>query len=448
MKNLLFIIFLLPLFVIAQGTKTTVNVQKDTAAINAQNRQAAMVVALGDSVRKLRTKVFTDSVFLDVTKLDKTDPLFMNRPQINTSLAARPRFDSLYKILDARTTFNYATFAKIDTLNGFIDTARFRIAFAGYPTKTQSDNSYQIKGNYLIPVDTNYLHQLAAGKLDSNTAKNSYQPKAVYLIPADTNSLGSRTTQNTAAISSNTAALAGKQPVGNYLTSEVDGSVSNELQNLSIVGQNLSISSGNTVTLPVQDLSGLQTKAKGQSDSATLRSQIPTNNNQLTNGAGFITSTALSPYLLSNTAASTYQPLLGFTPYNATNPAGYITSSALTPYKQASDSGKTGGQYVTAAGLRKSLDSIPQIVYLGNVSVAQTASIAILSGVRKVTVTGVTGLLTGDRILLTPAASTPVGYAIGDAVATANGIMEVTVNGPALALGASYSITCKTTVFR
>jgi hypothetical protein len=95
-----------------------------------------------------------------------------------------------------------------------------------------------------------------------------------------------------------------------------------------------------------------------------------------TNPTGYITSSALSPYLTSATAATTYQPLdgdltaiaaiagtagiirktaadtytldtntyltgitsgqvttaLGFTPYDAANPSGYITSSALTPY--------------------------------------------------------------------------------------------------------------------
>lgn len=40
----------------------------------------------------------------------------------------------------------------------------------------------------------------------------------------------------------------------------------------------------------------------------------------------------LSSYLLSATAASTYQTILGFTPYNATNPSNYITSAALTTY--------------------------------------------------------------------------------------------------------------------
>ena len=44
---------------------------------------------------------------------------------------------------------------------------------------------------------------------------------------------------------------------------------------------------------------------------------IPTNNNQLTNGAGYIT----------GITSSNVTTALGFTPYNASNPSGYVTSS-------------------------------------------------------------------------------------------------------------------------
>jgi len=57
------------------------------------------------------------------------------------------------------------------------------------------------------------------------------------------------------------------------------------------------------------------------------------------NPAGYITSSALTPYLLSTTAASTYYPL--------TNPSGYITSSALTGY--ATESWVTSQGYLTDA---------------------------------------------------------------------------------------------------
>jgi len=87
--------------------------------------------------------------------------------------------------------------------------------------------------------------------------------------------------------------------------------------------------------------------------------------------------------------------------------------------------------------------------FLSNVTLTQSAPLVLLgAGVRKATITGVTGLLAGDRVVLTPTASTPTGYAIGDCVATANGTLEVSFTAPALAIGASFSIPCKVTVFR
>ena len=72
------------------------------------------------------------------------------------------------------------------------------------------------------------------------------------------------------------------------------------------------------------------------------------------NPAGYITSSALSPYLTSATAASTYQTISGMssylttasaasTYYPLTNPSGYITSSALAGY--ATESWVTAGFY-------------------------------------------------------------------------------------------------------
>lgn len=54
---------------------------------------------------------------------------------------------------------------------------------------------------------------------------------------------------------------------------------------------------------------------------------IPTNTNQLTNGAGFIT----------GISGSDVTTALGFTPYNSTNPAGYITSAAISGKLNISD---------------------------------------------------------------------------------------------------------------
>lgn len=92
--------------------------------------------------------------------------------------------------------------------------------------------------------------------------------------------------------------------------------------------------------------------------------------------------------------------------------------------------------------------TLPTAIYTANVTVSQTAVVALLGGVRKVTITGATGINAGDRVLLTPTGSTPAGYALGDVVATAANTLEVSFTAPALALGASFSIPCKVTVFR
>ena len=93
-----------------------------------------------------------------------------------------------------------------------------------------------------------------------------------------------------------------------------------------------------------------------------------TNNNQLTNGAGYITginssavTTALgfTPYnatnpsgYISSITSGNVTTALGYTPYNATNPNGYITSSAtslsLTGNLTVSSGNSTGGGIILA----------------------------------------------------------------------------------------------------
>ena len=77
-----------------------------------------------------------------------------------------------------------------------------------------------------------------------------------------------------------------------YLTSETDS------QTLSISGSTLSISGGNNVSLPTystfsgsyNDLSNKPSLFDGNYNSLSNKPTIPTNNNQLTNGAGYVTS--------------------------------------------------------------------------------------------------------------------------------------------------------------
>lgn len=84
----------------------------------------------------------------------------------------------------------------------------------------------------------------------------------------------------------------------------------------------------------------------------------------------------------------------------------------------------------------------PGNALIGTVAIGETAVVAILAGVRKVTVACPGTVPTGNYIAF-PVSATPAGYAINDAICSTAGQITVTVNGPALALGASYSIPCR-----
>jgi hypothetical protein len=80
-----------------------------------------------------------------------------------------------------------------------------------------------------------------------------------------------------------------------------------------------------------------------------------------TNPAGYITSSALTPYLTSATAASTYQTIAGMSSYLTTsaaastyyplsgNPSGFLTSSSLTGYATESWVTTALGSYLTTS---------------------------------------------------------------------------------------------------
>jgi len=112
---------------------------------------------------------------------------------------------------------------------------------------------------------------------------------------------------------------------------------------------------------------------------------------------------------------------------------------------------KDGTGFASAALLKAYLDGefakapASSNTLLGTVTVAETATIAILAGVRKVTVAvpPAYGVVTGGNYLLFPTGATPVGYALADVVATAANTLQVTVTTPAIVLGGSYSIPCR-----
>jgi len=133
---------------------------------------------------------------------------------------------------------------------------------------------------------------------------------------------------------------------GNYTlptaTTSIKGGVKIDGATITINNQVISVG-----TVPYSSLSGTPT--------------IPTNTNQLTNGSGYITSSALSGYATENyvttrgyitSAALSGYALTSAIPTNnnqLTNGAGYITSSALTGY--ATESYVTTRGYITSSAL-------------------------------------------------------------------------------------------------
>jgi hypothetical protein len=90
----------------------------------------------------------------------------------------------------------------------------------------------------------------------------------------------------------------------------------------------------------------------------------------------------------------------------------------------------------------------PGRVFLNDAVVTQSVQGgALAAGFRQVKVE-VPGVTVGDRVLLTPKDSPPTGYMIGDVTVTKVNELSVTVFAPLLIPGASYSVTCKVTVFR
>ena len=176
------------------------------------------------------------------------------------------------------------------------------------------------------------------------------------------------------------------------------------------------------------------------------------------NPAGYITSAALSGYLTSATAAATYYPLtnpsgyisgitslmvttaLGFTPYDATNPAGYITSSALSPYLTSATAAATyypltnPSGYITSAALSPYLTSA-------------TAASTYVPLTRNLTINGTTYDLSADRSWTIATSSNLEVKEEGVTLTTAaTSINFVGTGVTATAVGTAVTVTANNTV--
>ena len=113
-----------------------------------------------------------------------------------------------------------------------------------YFLKTELDinagNNFQEMGTIQLLSVPFALHAKTAESLTTNIIETD----PIFSQSPSSGILNSNITNWNSAYSWGNHATAG------YLTSETDGSITNELQSLSIIGNNLSISNGNTIALP------------------------------------------------------------------------------------------------------------------------------------------------------------------------------------------------------
>jgi hypothetical protein len=195
------------------------------------------------------------------------------------------------------------------------------------------------------------------------------------------------------------------------------------------------LSVDSSVIATVASLSSYLTTASAAATYQPIGSYLTTisglNISLLTNDSGYITSSALTGYLTSASAASTYYPLtnpsgyisgitsgdvttaLGFTPYSNTNPSGFITSSALSGYLTSAIAATTyypiptgtTAQYLRGDGSLATFPTIPTVTPSALTEVDDTNITLTLSGtpstalLQPVTITaGWTGTLDDSRI--------------------------------------------------
>jgi hypothetical protein len=98
----------------------------------------------------------------------------------------------------------------------------------------------------------------------------------------------------------------------------------------------------------------------------------------------------------------------------------------------------------TIANLTKQINDTGFFI-LGTVTLAESATVAISAGTRRLTITTPTAwnVVAGQNLLLFPVSVPSGGYATHDVIATAANIISVGLTAPLLAIGASYSIPAR-----
>jgi len=189
--------------------------------------------------------------------------------------------------------------------------------------------------------------------------------------------------------------LAYATPIISAMTASInacDQSSTNEMQSLSITGQSISISGGNTIIIPTSSISitsSVITNALGYTPLSNTVT-VPTNNNQLTNGNGYISSQATQTL----TGAGNFSVTSGTNSFTLTqySPTTYTASRSINSGTfQVSSTKVASGVYYIAitctatiaggangkAALQYSINGGTTWIDLGEVENSNTVSLAI-----------------------------------------------------------------------
>jgi len=267
-------------------------------------------------------------------------------------------------------------------------------ALSGYLTIASAAATYQPIGSYLTTIsglnislltnDSGYITSSAlTGYLTSASAASTYYPL--------TNPSGYITSSALSGYLTSATAASTYYPLTNpssYISGITGGMVTTALgytpyddTNPAGYTTNLGTVTNVTGTSPISVATGTSTPVVSISQATTSVSGYLSSTDwntfngkqaalgftpyNATNPAGYITSTALAPYLPISTAASTYQPIgayltsiSGLNISLLTNDSGYITTAALSGYLTSATAASTyfpiptgtGTQYITGTG--------------------------------------------------------------------------------------------------
>ena len=151
---------------------------------------------------------------------------------------------------------------------------------------------------------------------------------------------------------------------------------------------------------------------------------------------------AASPSLRGLDGASAYQ-LARQQGYGGTLTA-WLASLAGLPGASAYDIAREMGFGGTKTQWLASLNGKNSSAILGSAAIAQTATVAISAGTRRVVIAipASWGVVAGDPLVALPSTAL-AGYAVHDVVAVSPTSLSIGITAPLLAIGASFSIPCR-----